>query len=264
MNWTCNFCDKELLLKNKYTKSGHLAKCKKYKDYKNTYFTKEYLILEYLNNERSALEIAQEHKLESASVIIKLLITYNIKTRNIKESKTELQKSKYKETSLKNYGAEHNFLKKSYSRKKWEKDMFETYGITNIFQRQDIIDQICETKYERGYIIPRKYKTDELEKYYYDVWYNTNISYNKFYYDINVNNVKRSYNTYHLDHKISILYGFLNNIDPKIIGHKCNLEILYYKDNLSKGSKCSLTLDELLNRINEVEQLNLEYERSKN
>lgn len=255
-NWICNFCNSSLELKNKYTKSGHLAKCKEFKKIKLNILTKEYLIEEYLNKQRSALEIAQEYKLESASAIIKLLILYGISTRSIKESKTELQRNKSKQTNLTRYGAEHNFCKNSTSRIKWEKEMFEESGITNIFQRQDIVDRISQTKYEKGYIIPREFKTDELEKYYSDVWYYTNISYNKFYSDININNVKRGHRTYHLDHKISITYGFINNIDPSIIGHKCNLEILYYKDNLIKGTKCSLSLDELLNRIKEYEQLN--------
>lgn len=255
-NWTCKFCNHNLELKNKYTKSGHLAKCKKYKTFKKEVLTKEYLVDEYVTKKRSALEIAQEYQLESASTIIKLLHLYNIQSRSISESKTELQRNKSKQTNLTRYGAEHNFCKNSTSRIKWESEMFEKYGIINVFQRKDIIDKISQIKYNKGFIVPREFKTNELEKYYSDVWYYTTVNYNKFYNDININNVKRGHRTYHLDHKISITYGFINNIDPSIIGHKCNLEILYYKDNLIKGTKCSLSLDELLNRIKEYEQLN--------
>jgi len=40
---------------------------------------------------------------------------------------------------------------------------------------------------------------------------------------------------YHLDHMISINYGFKNNIDPKIIGHISNLQFITWQENLQKG-----------------------------
>jgi len=41
-------------------------------------------------------------------------------------------------------------------------------------------------------------------------------------------------NAYHLDHKISISYGFHNNISPKEIGDINNLRFIYWKDNIIK------------------------------
>lgn len=49
-----------------------------------------------------------------------------------------------------------------------------------------------------------------------------------------VNYDKRGKGNFHLDHIISIKFGFDNNIDPEIIGNICNLRYVYYKDNLSK------------------------------
>jgi len=51
----------------------------------------------------------------------------------------------------------------------------------------------------------------------------------------------------------SILEGFKNNIDPKIIGDISNLEMIPAIDNLKKQSRCSITLRELINNksINE-------------
>jgi hypothetical protein len=43
---------------------------------------------------------------------------------------------------------------------------------------------------------------------------------------------------YQLDHKISIDYGFKNNIDFKIIGSIDNLRYILGKENLKKGTKC--------------------------
>ena len=140
--------------------------------------------------------------------------------------------------------------------------MFEEFGITNIFQRSDIVEKITNKKAENGFIIPRHLKTDILEKYYADVWYYTNKNYNTFYNIINPENLKRGIITYHLDHKISILYGFLNDVSPEIIGHKCNLEMLYYKDNLRKRANCSITIDELTLKIKEFENKKVKDENS--
>ena len=48
------------------------------------------------------------------------------------------------------------------------------------------------------------------------------------------------------DHKISIRYGFDNHIDPKIISHPANCQLLRHNDNVSKGKKNSISLEELL------------------
>ena len=50
---------------------------------------------------------------------------------------------------------------------------------------------------------------------------------------------------YHLDHKFSILEGFKQGVEPEIIGNIKNLEFIPWEDNLSKGSNCSITLNEL-------------------
>jgi hypothetical protein len=54
---------------------------------------------------------------------------------------------------------------------------------------------------------------------------------------------------YHLDHKYSICEGFKNNIDPKIIGHWKNLEVIESSKNLKKFNKCSITLEDLKKEI---------------
>lgn len=51
---------------------------------------------------------------------------------------------------------------------------------------------------------------------------------------------------YHLDHKFSIIEGFKQNIKPEIIGNINNLEFIPWKENLSKGSECSITIDKII------------------
>ena len=60
---------------------------------------------------------------------------------------------------------------------------------------------------------------------------------------------KRGIVDYHLDHKYSIFEGFKNGVDVEIIGHIKNLEMIPYIENVSKHTKCSITLEELLTLI---------------
>lgn len=48
----------------------------------------------------------------------------------------------------------------------------------------------------------------------------------------NLNGVSR-------DHIVSVSYGYKNNIDPKIISHPANCQLLIHNDNSSKGNKNS-------------------------
>lgn len=51
------------------------------------------------------------------------------------------------------------------------------------------------------------------------------------------------------DHMISIRYGFDNNIDPNIMSHPANCKLVRHNENVSKGKNSSITLEELLERI---------------
>lgn len=41
-----------------------------------------------------------------------------------------------------------------------------------------------------------------------------------------------------------------NNISPQIIGNICNLEMIPWKENVTKNLQCFITLDELLKNYN--------------
>jgi len=67
---------------------------------------------------------------------------------------------------------------------------------------------------------------------------------------------------YHIDHLYSILSGYKNKVSPLIIGSLCNLQMIPWQDNLSKHTKCSISINELFNRTNyTVKQSNLEFEK---
>ena len=58
----------------------------------------------------------------------------------------------------------------------------------------------------------------------------------------NLNGVSR-------DHMVSVKYGFTNGIDPKIIAHPANCKLIRHSKNSSKCDNCSITLDELVEKI---------------
>lgn len=58
--------------------------------------------------------------------------------------------------------------------------------------------------------------------------------------------------TFHVDHKFSILDSWNAKLPASIVNHPANLQILEAKKNTSKGSKSSLTLDELMKLIEET------------
>jgi hypothetical protein len=85
----------------------------------------------------------------------------------------------------------------------------------------------------------------KIEKYVKSVRSLTSKMYNKYKHIINPKDLPKSRYEYHLDHKYSIYEGFKNNIPVKVIASKENLEMIPYLENLIKGIKCSITLDEL-------------------
>ena len=61
------------------------------------------------------------------------------------------------------------------------------------------------------------------------------------------------------DHMISVKEGFRKLINPLIISHPANCELIINKKNQSKSDSCSLTIEELLNRIEKFEIVYGEY-----
>ena len=51
------------------------------------------------------------------------------------------------------------------------------------------------------------------------------------------------------DHMVSVDYGYKNSIDPKTISHPANCEFLSVYENARKGRKCSITIEQLYERI---------------
>jgi hypothetical protein len=69
----------------------------------------------------------------------------------------------------------------------------------------------------------------------------TKSNYHKHKHVINPNNLPRGRagvtGAYQLDHKVSIHFGFMNNISPEQIAAVDNLQLLTWKENLLKSNK---------------------------
>ena len=51
------------------------------------------------------------------------------------------------------------------------------------------------------------------------------------------------------DHMLSVKEGFELGIDPKLLAHPANCKLMIHTENISKNKKSSITLEELLERI---------------
>jgi hypothetical protein len=53
----------------------------------------------------------------------------------------------------------------------------------------------------------------------------------------------------HAKFKSFISVGYLNDVDPEIIGNIENLQMLPWKENITKGKNCHITLEQLNEKI---------------
>lgn len=53
------------------------------------------------------------------------------------------------------------------------------------------------------------------------------------------------------DHMISVKYAYDHDIDHNLISHPANCKLMIHNENVSKYSKCSLSIDELMQKVND-------------
>lgn len=119
------------------------------------------------------------------------------------------------------------------------------YGCKNSISLPGVYEKALQTR-KMNYL-ERVGNLEELERYISLVWFYTKQN------ELTIleNFDKRGRldlnpDAYHLEHKYSICAGYLNGVPPEIIGNIANLEMLPAIDNIKKGSKCSILLDDLL------------------
>jgi hypothetical protein len=92
-------------------------------------------------------------------------------------------------------------------------------------------------------------RPEEYRAYAEAVWYITQITYSRFKNLIDPDNLRGP--NWHLDHIYSVKVGFINNVDPQVIGSVHNLRIISSTSNIQKNIRCDIELEELLGRYYE-------------
>jgi hypothetical protein len=126
-----------------------------------------------------------------------------------------------------------------------KRDFFMSkYGVENPFQIDvnSRIEKSKNTMIENGRWIKDEDKKP-FELYKKKVWIFTNKSIVDF--DAYWLLKNRSINDHHIDHIYSIYDGFVNKVEPKLIGSIVNLQSLDANHNRSKGSDSWITLEDL-------------------
>jgi len=158
----------------------------------------------------------------------------------------EISRIKNIETCRKKYGVDFYFQTEEF-KENYKKVMTEKYGEDNFFKTRDF----QELMLDKGKRIPLSERKDR-EKYYNLVWFFTRITY-KNHKNILDKESKRG-KDYHLDHIFSVKEGYLNKIDPRIIGSLSNLQLLPKSINIKKQSDCWIELKQLLYLYSKLEK----------
>lgn len=58
-----------------------------------------------------------------------------------------------------------------------------------------------------------------------------------------------------IDHKYSVKEGFINQVPISVLSHVCNVELISVSENAKKGAICSITMEELIERIQNFNEL---------
>jgi hypothetical protein len=138
-----------------------------------------------------------------------------------KESYTESQKEKNKQTCIKRY------------------------GVTNGSKSNDAREKVSNSRIKNG-ATPKHLRP--LRRLYYDaVWRFTEQSWKTHFDQINPARLDRSHNA--LDHIYSIQQGYRDCIPPYIIGHYTNLRVISLSENSIKGMRCDKSQVELFDHF---------------
>jgi hypothetical protein len=161
-------------------------------------------------------------------------------------SKTEQYKIKFKETSIKNYGVEHPF-KSNIIQELIKDTCYKRYGDTYIQQRTN---KTLNTKKEKGLIYKwTETELKDIKSYRRSISYYTELEYKKYKSIINPDDIERGLYTNHIDHIYPVIEGWRNKISPKILSSYKNLRLIPSVDNLSKGDRTDLDMDNFLYSI---------------
>ncbi len=136
----CPICNREFSSKNSLTQlKAHLKWCNKKFEFLKLYNLDNNLIQKEYEEMGSVLNFMKKFPFWSNfASYYKLFKELNIDYSLKKSLSKSIIKTQRENTHIERYGVAHNFLKNSPSRQKWEKNLFDTEGIKNVFQRESV------------------------------------------------------------------------------------------------------------------------------
>lgn len=141
----CPYCGQTF----KRSNSHHTKICLEEFIKKLTEEQKEDFRRSYIDEGLSLVDMSKKYSLPYYH-LQKILLAIGITLRNLKESvNMPCRKKKYEDTMIEHFGCKHNFMKECSSRKDWENRLLTEEGITNVFQRKEVIEKIRKTMLER-------------------------------------------------------------------------------------------------------------------
>ena len=199
-----------------------------------------------LKNKKTNLEkYGFENSFQSEEVKCKIKETNLLKYGVEYPTQSENIREKIRKVSLERYGTE-NPAKSEIIQNRMKNTCFKKFGSPNynssklaknkrIENKSQVPDEL-KTEFEL-YTKKVRNKTNRVKKKLFESWNGIDYYDNEY---IRQNLVLENHNKRYptIDHKISIYYGFINNIDPEIIGDLENLCITKRSINSSKGIKC--------------------------
>lgn len=159
------------------------------------------------------------------------------------------------------HGVENMSQLQSVKDKKLE-TMRNNHGVDNPSELQSVKDKISVKAKERWdkklNSLIEELGFDELnytrKQYYKLVWRITEYMYRTHQSTLDPDKTRSK--KMHLDHMVSLFYGYQNNLSPKIIGDITNLRMIPNTQNTGKSFRNAITIDELFTRYNEFYDTN--------
>jgi hypothetical protein len=149
--------------------------------------------------------------------------------------------NRFKQTMTERYGKEFT-AQVNWLFSQMRQTNLEKYGVEFPLQNETIKKQMRLKMEKQGKWIPLELISD-ANLYYKQVIKYTNKQPTHLLENFERRGLAGIDGAYHIDHKVSIKYGFENSILPYIIGSIHNLEMLPWKDNIYKSSDCSMEPD---------------------
>jgi hypothetical protein len=182
----------------------------------------------------------------------------------IKEKISEFQRTQtgiHMEFLIKKYGeevAKEKWIELNNKKSLPLKSLIEKFGYEMGYKKwSDRINKMIKTNTELGIFLPKS-KRNEFKDYRFKIINiikrNLQLYGNEKFgegWENLIGNV-HLHKDYHIDHNFSVKEGFINNVDPEIIGHIENLQLLTKLENCTKKAECYISLQELLENINKT------------